>query len=91
MVEELTEDMYAAAMWGYQIVRSTQEVLGVTVVTLAIHEVHRDADGEITGITENPAVVLSENIDGLRWALDRMRECLDRPVLNEAVKEFNND
>lgn len=50
----------------------------------AIFEVHY-RDGLPVAYTEEPAVVLSdeENNDGLAWALDRMREALDKPVLVE--------
>lgn len=55
----------------------------------AIHEVHSDDDGNLTGYGEKPAPVMGEAVDGdirggLEWTLDRMREALDKPVLRES-------
>jgi len=47
----------------------------------AIHEVHYDGE-RITSWTQNPVHVgASEGIDGLSWVLDKMRECLSKPIL----------
>jgi hypothetical protein len=64
--------------WGYRVMRHTEE----PPAYFAVHEVHYDGDGNVRGWTQNPAVLLSEDSDGLRWTLERVREALDRPALD---------
>jgi hypothetical protein len=63
--------------WNYRVIRQTKGV----ETFLAIHEVYLDSVGNPTAITKEPVEVMGENEDELRWVLDRMREALDRPVL----------
>ena len=64
--------------WNHRVLRSV-DASGDTI--FAIHEVHY-RDGKPAMCTENPVVVLSENLDDLRKQLEQMLSCLDRPVLD---------
>ena len=46
-----------------------------------IHEVYYDADGKPDGYTKNPILVGGENIKDIKWTLNKMKECLKKPIL----------
>jgi hypothetical protein len=48
-----------------------------------IREVHYNEDGTIQGWTEGPAIPSAETVDGLKWVVDRYREALEKPVIEE--------
>jgi len=49
-----------------------------------IVEVYYDDDGKITGWTQDAIGVYScEGVEGVKWTLQKMIECLDKPVLIE--------
>lgn len=50
-------------------------------VELQIHEVHYEDDGTPNGYSENPAIVSSDEIQGLAWCLTEMGRCLQKPIL----------
>ena len=60
--------------WNYRVVRTKfpdgEEEFG-------IHEMYYDSDAP----TADPVPVVGESINHLRWILDRMREALDKPVI----------
>jgi hypothetical protein len=60
--------------WNYRVVRTKfpngEEIFG-------IHEMYYDPDAP----TVDPVPIFSDSIDGLRSVLDRMREALDKPVI----------
>ena len=65
------------SVWNYRVIRTPQE----DGCSYAIHEVHYNSpNGRINGWSADPAVVAG---DDLEWVLDRMRECLSKPVLEE--------
>lgn len=48
-----------------------------------IHEVHYDENGKPGACTENAiSIDYYESLADVLWVLDRMREALDKPVLN---------
>ena len=49
---------------------------------LQAHEVHYDLDGVPNGYTAKAVRIGSEDIEGIKWTLDKLRECLDKPVLS---------
>jgi len=51
-------------------------------VTYAIHEAYYDENNNVTSITENPVDVRGEDIDGLKWVLEKMGKCLEHPIIN---------
>lgn len=46
-----------------------------------IHEVYYDENGIPNGYKEKPVTIGGENIKGMRWALNKMKECLKKPIL----------
>mgnify|MGYP001030655988 FL=1 len=47
-----------------------------------IHEVYYDKDGKPDGYTANGVSVGAESLDGINWVLDKMKECLEKPILS---------
>ena len=78
--------------WNYRVMRhsSRNEKTGEEEVWLGIHEVYyRDDDVDDltvdvneTGYTVEPVRVTADDVEGLRWVLEKMSEALDKPVLN---------
>ena len=46
-----------------------------------IHEVYYDKKGKPNSYTANGVSVGAENLEGINWVLDKMKECADKPVL----------
>ena len=46
-----------------------------------IHEVYYDENGTPSGYTENPISVGGESVKSIRWTLNKMKECLKKPIL----------
>jgi len=70
------------ATWNYRVLR--HEYVsgdGDTEEYLAVHEVHYENDNPI-GCTKEPIDLGSENLEGLRWQLEKIKEGLDKPVLD---------
>ncbi len=55
-----------------------------------VHEVYYNNDGKPDGYSENPITISSETIDGLKWTLDRINECFEKPILWAGVR-FPNE
>ena len=47
-----------------------------------IHEVYYDDNGNPESYTTNGVSVGAESINGIEWTLDKMKECLDKPILS---------
>jgi len=47
-----------------------------------IHEVYYDKEGKPNSYTLNGVSVGAESLDGINWVLDKMKECLDKPILS---------
>ena len=47
----------------------------------AIHEVYTK-DGKLSSYAESPVNLSATSTEGLKWTLDRMRECLEKPILD---------
>lgn len=58
-----------------------------------IHEVYYDEQGNPNGYTERGTTIGSETLESLRSELERMKECLDKPVLSysDFPNEFNSE
>lgn len=56
-----------------------------------IHEVYYDKDGKPEGYTANSVSVGSESLDGIKWVLDKMKECTSKPILlaDDFPNEYN--
>ena len=46
-----------------------------------IHEVYYNEENIPNGYTENGVSVGAENIKGIKWVLNKMNECADKPIL----------
>lgn len=59
-----------------------------------IHEVYYDNNGKPEGYTENGVSVGGESLKGIEWTLDKMKECVNKPILLAGDKfpmEFKNE
>lgn len=55
-------------------------------VYLKIHEVYYDEDNVPNAYSSNPISLQSETLQGINWTLNKMKECLKKPVLWEGDK-----
>jgi hypothetical protein len=46
-----------------------------------IHEVYYDKQGIPNGYVEMPSAPISDDVSGLQWNLNMMKQALDKPVL----------
>jgi len=59
-----------------------------------IHEVFYNDEGILDGYTESPVHVSAENVEGIEWVLEKMKEALKKPVLYKGKifpKEYANN
>ena len=58
---------------------------------LQIHEVYYDKDGKPEEYTANGVSVGAESLDGIKWVLDKMKECVNKPILlaDDFPNEYN--
>jgi hypothetical protein len=56
-----------------------------------IHEVYYDKDGKPDGYTANGVSVGAESLDGIKWVLNKMKECVNKPILlaDDFPNEYN--
>ncbi len=54
-------------------------------VYFCIHEVYY-TDGVPHSYTEDPVTVSGDSLEEIKWALTKMQECLEKPVLWYGVK-----
>ena len=66
--------------WNYRVVRREDETED-SGSFFAIEEVYYNAEGTPRSHTDGAAVVAGDR-EGLGWALEKMREALDKPVLD---------
>ena len=48
-----------------------------------IHEVYYDENGIPNSYTSNDVSVRSESLEGINWILDKMKDCINKPILSE--------
>jgi hypothetical protein len=75
----------ARRYWNYRVMRVISPELPEEPM-YQIHEVHYEGD-KPRMVMVNPAPVMSEDVAGMRWVLDKMREALDKPVLDYETLE----
>jgi hypothetical protein len=63
--------------WNYRVLAHKYE----EEIYFEIHEVYYDENGILNGYKEKPVTISGENIKGMRWALNKMKECLKKPIL----------
>ena len=65
--------------WNYRVVKTV--VNGE--VGYAIHEAYYDDGSEPTSITEKPATIYAESLEGLRQELELMTKALDITIIED--------
>ncbi len=65
--------------WNYRILAYVKN----KEVWFKIHSVYYDKDGIPNGYSSNPESVESDSLDGVKWNLKKMKECLKKPILYE--------
>lgn len=69
--------------WGYRVVKYVTKIpLGETDISYGIHEVFYDENKEISNISEKPTLVISDDVDGIMFALKRMMRACNKPVID---------
>ena len=80
------------AHWNLRIVR--HEIVGLhgeSLYTFALHECHY-TDGVLLSVTKEPVKVIANSIEDLKWYLERCKEALDKPVLDDdTLEEIKDD
>lgn len=65
--------------WNHRVIKHVTDK-GET--WFGIHEVHYDGNMEPTGCTENPINLTSEDLNGLRWQVSKIKLALSEPILD---------
>ena len=69
--------------WSYRVVKTVTKIpLGDTDISYGIHEVYYDENGNIVNVSESLAHPLSDDLDGLKWNLEKMIEACDKSVID---------
>lgn len=63
--------------WNYRILAHQSE----EEIHLQVHEVYYNDEGQPNGYTENGVAVGAEDLKGIEWVLDKMKECSEKPIL----------
>lgn len=65
--------------WNYRVVRHKSQREGWPD-HLQIHEVHYENDKPVS-VSADGARIGGDNVDEIKWALERIREALEKPIL----------
>jgi hypothetical protein len=77
--------------WSYRVVKTVTKIpLGLNDISYGIHEVYYDENGDIVNISESLAHPLSDDLEGLKWSLERMMEACNKPVIDYNTGEEVN-
>ncbi len=77
--------------WPYRVVKTVTKIpLGDIDISYGIHEVYYDENGDIVNISESLAHPLSDDLEGLKWSLERMMEACNKPVIDYNTGEEVN-
>ena len=69
--------------WNYRAVKTVTKIpLGDTDISYGIHEVYYDDNGDIVNISESLAHPISDDLEGLKWNLERMMEACNKPIID---------
>jgi len=75
--------------WNYRVMRSYFE--DMPDAWYSIREVYYDNHGEVDGWTVDEAAPVGDTVEELLEILGLMRNCLDKPILDEAELEARKD
>jgi hypothetical protein len=65
--------------WNHRIIKDVCQVTGETY--LEIHEVYYNDNDIPNAATKNPITISGENLTSLIWTVDKIKECLGKPML----------
>ena len=65
--------------WNHRVIKRKYDT-GETYY--AVHEVYYDDSGKPSSVTVLPVGIFEDTIDDLAITIDRLRECLSKPVLD---------
>lgn len=69
--------------WSYRVVKTVTKIpLGETDISYSIHTVYTDDNGDIVNISEEPTYPIGDNIESLKWQLQRMIISCDMPIID---------
>jgi hypothetical protein len=69
--------------WNYRVVKTVTKIpLGDTDIIYSIHRVYSDESGDIVNISEQPAYPIADDAESLRWQLQKMMECCNKPIID---------
>lgn len=54
-----------------------------------VHEVYYDDNGKPNGYTANPITISGDDIESIKWQLEHISKCLEKPILS--LKYFPNE
>ncbi len=61
-------------------------------IEFQIHEVYYDIKGKPNGYTANPIAIIGDSLSDIKWTLNKMIECCDKPILwfgDDFPNEYN--
>jgi hypothetical protein len=66
--------------WNHRIIKDKCKITNEDYYS--IHEVYYDKDtGLPNASTQDPINISTEDIKGMAWTINKLKECLDKPVL----------
>ena len=69
--------------WNYRILA---KICSNDEVSFGVYSVYYDENGKPDGYSANPVEMSAEDIEYIRFDLDKMKEALDKPVLWEGER-----
>ncbi len=68
--------------WNHRVVQTTHKFGDETFHTFGIHECYYDENGKIWAASMEPEALTADDVEGLKWSLDKIRKAFESPVLN---------
>lgn len=74
--------------WNYRVTKRihNHKYLHEPETLYEIREVFYDENGDISGMAETPDVIGS-SVEELKWTLQKMTECCDKPIIDHNTGE----
>lgn len=74
--------------WEFRVVKKTNKTdyLDDPIITYGIHQVFLDENQDIVRIEDNP-IFFDENLDNLKFSLEKMVDCCELSVINYSSGE----
>lgn len=68
--------------WNYKIIAHDDNI-STDEVYFKIHEVYYNKEGKPDGYTADPITIGGEDLKSLHWTINKIKECLDKPILSK--------